>query len=75
MLITSPFSLTSPPRIINGRCAGFSWIGQTFAHCDHCSAPYWEHDYDMRLRDGRWFRKWITPAMAAACRAKYEGEW
>ncbi len=33
-------------------CRGFRWIGQSFASCDECGKPAWEHEGEMRLRDG-----------------------
>lgn len=29
-------------------CEAFWWIGQSFAHCDNCGKPYWEHTHDWR---------------------------
>lgn len=25
-------------------CEAFQWVGQSFAYCDRCSRPAWEHD-------------------------------
>lgn len=33
-------------------CPGFLWIGQSFATCDGCGKPAWEHAGEMRLREG-----------------------
>lgn len=33
-------------------CRGFRWIGQSFATCDGCGRPAWEHDGIRRLREG-----------------------
>ena len=33
-------------------CPGFRWIGQSFASCDGCGKPAWEHEGEMRLREG-----------------------
>jgi hypothetical protein len=33
-------------------CPGFKWIGQSFATCDGCGKPAWEHEGEMRLRKG-----------------------
>ncbi len=33
-------------------CRGFQWIGQSFAFCDGCGKPAWEHEGEMRLREG-----------------------
>lgn len=27
-------------------CEGFQWIGQSFASCDNCGRPRWEHKAD-----------------------------
>lgn len=32
-------------------CRGFRWIGQSFATCDGCGKPAWEHDGMSRLRE------------------------
>ena len=31
----------SAPKV----CEAFAWIGQSFAHCDSCGQPYWEHTH------------------------------
>lgn len=59
-------------RNIDGQCAGFTWIGQSFKWCDNCGEPYWEHQYDMRMRDGRWFRKLISKSEAAAVKLRWD---
>lgn len=33
-------------------CRGFQWIGQSFATCDGCGRPAWEHEGELRLRAG-----------------------
>jgi hypothetical protein len=33
-------------------CRGFRWIGQSFASCDGCGRPAWEHEGELRLRQG-----------------------
>ena len=33
-------------------CLGFWWIGQSFASCDNCGRPAWEHEGEMRPREG-----------------------
>jgi hypothetical protein len=63
---------TADVRNINGKCAGFAWIGQSFKWCDNCSLPYWEHSYAMTLRDGRWFRQLISKELAAAVKRKWD---
>ena len=60
-------------------CDGFKWIGQSFAHCDGCGHPYWEHTHDSRLRKGAgpfgskndWEFVLITPEQADACRSRW----
>lgn len=59
-------------------CEGFQWIGQTFASCDGCGHPYWEHTHDSQIkRDGTPFgpNQWalvpITPEQAEACRRRW----
>jgi hypothetical protein len=47
-------------------CDGFKWIGQSFASCDDCGQPYWDHEFDS-FREVR-----ITPAEAAKCRERWE---
>jgi hypothetical protein len=37
---------------ITPSCRGFRWIGQSFATCDGCGKPAWEHDGMLRLREG-----------------------
>jgi hypothetical protein len=77
---------TEPPR---APCGGFRWIGQSFAHCDGCGRPAWEHEGEMRLRDGAspfgaglvgepavddaWELRPWKPGEADAIRAKWEG--
>lgn len=59
-------------------CRGFRWIGQSFASCDGCGKPAWEHEGEMRLRDGAVpfggdafeLRLW-KPGEAAAIRRKW----
>lgn len=33
-------------------CRGFKWIGQSFASCDGCGRPAWEHEGMERHREG-----------------------
>jgi hypothetical protein len=50
-------------------CGGFVWIGQSFAHCDECGDPFWEHDFDS-------FRGALIPITAdsaARCRERWDG--
>jgi hypothetical protein len=58
-------------------CMGFRWIGQSFACCDGCGRPAWEHAGEMRLRAGAtpfggdWeLRPW-KPGEAEAIRRKW----
>jgi hypothetical protein len=69
--MNSPFA-PGPPRVINGECAGFVWIGQSFKYCDECGKPYWDHRYDMEIRRGRWFRKLISAAEAARVKGRWD---
>ena len=62
-------------------CRGFRWIGQSFAHCDGCGRPAWEHEGMQTLRDGsspfggggmEWeVRPW-EPGEAEAIRRKWD---
>jgi hypothetical protein len=59
-------------------CDGFRWLGQSFAHCDGCGKPYWEHTHDLQVRrDAGPFdpdalvRVPITPEQAEACRRRW----
>jgi len=59
-------------------CAGFQWIGQSFAHCDGCGRPYWEHTHDRQIQKdagpfdlGGWVLVPITPEQADACRRRW----
>lgn len=61
-------------------CSGFQWIGQSFAHCDGCGAPYWEHAFDEQLNRDKgpfspdaWVYVPISPEEAEATRRKWEG--
>lgn len=61
---------------------GFHWLGQSFAHCDKCGLPAWEHEgtaslpVDRALKspydDTRWVLKPWEPGEREACRAKWE---
>lgn len=42
----------SPKREAKPACRGFRWIGQSFASCDGCGKPAWEHDGMLGLREG-----------------------
>ena len=62
-------------------CRGFWWIGQSFSSCDECGRPAWEHEGEMRLRDGAtpfggddcWeLRPW-GPGEADAIKRKWAG--
>lgn len=60
-------------------CKGFQWIGQSFASCNECGQPFWEHTHDTRMKAGAGpFDKnpfeyvLITEAEKAACRAKWD---
>jgi hypothetical protein len=62
------------------QCRGFHWIGQSFATCDKCGEPAWDHDGEMRRRDEAVFsfqdedwevRPW-KPGEADAIKRKWE---
>ena len=59
-------------------CKGFAWVGQSFAHCEQCGEPYWEHQYDKQIKrgsgpfdDDSWHYVLITDELKAAVRAKW----
>jgi hypothetical protein len=61
-------------------CQGFRWVGQSFASCDGCGQPYWEHECDTKLKPGAgpfddepFDYVPISDARRAAVRAKWEG--
>lgn len=58
---------------------GFHWIGQSFAWCDACGLPAWEHAGMSTLKGDagpfgseKWELKPWEPGEAEACRAKWE---
>jgi hypothetical protein len=59
-------------------CRGFRWIGQSFASCDRCGHPAWDHIGEERVRpgaalfapDAMEFRAW-KPGEAEAIRLKW----
>ena len=53
-------------------CEAFSWIGQSFAHCDKCGLPYWEHTHIWGVGRQVVERVPITPEDAERTRAKWE---
>ena len=61
-------------RMDNG-CLAFHWIGQTFASCNECGKPFWEHSHDARSVGGpfsdRWRRVVISRQAAEYCRARW----
>jgi hypothetical protein len=66
------------PREPEKPCAGFQWIGQSFASCDRCGKPYWEHTHEERLPEGAgpfgaepMELVPISPESAAACKRKW----
>ena len=71
-------SETTYDLMMNPRaCAGFQWIGQSFAHCDNCGKPYWDHSHEDRLGRGGPFsggsrRTVITRKQAEVCRRKWD---
>lgn len=66
-----PFGPGLPDRI-NGECAGFAWVGQSFAHCDICGEPYWEHEYDRQFVNGGDAQVVIPADVAARVKAKWQ---
>lgn len=60
-------------------CEGFRWIGQSFATCDRCGQPAWDHDgEEVRVPvegagpfDGEWTVRPWKPGQADAIRAKW----
>ena len=64
-----------PPK---PECKGFQWVGQSFASCEGCGQPFWEHTYDTRMRSGAgpfdddpFEYVLITDEQKAACKAKW----
>ena len=57
-------------------CGAFAWLGQSFAFCDDCGQPYWDHThYGMGASErgpGRRVLKVITRASAARVRDEWE---
>ncbi|MDX3839856.1 hypothetical protein [Streptomyces europaeiscabiei] len=58
-------------------CEGFVWIGQSFATCDRCAQPAWDHEGEEVAVEGagpfdnrRTVRPW-RPGQADAIRAKW----
>jgi hypothetical protein len=58
---------------------GFHWIGQSFAHCDLCGLPAWEHeghavpDSEVILMGHRgWVLRPWERGEREACRAKWD---
>jgi hypothetical protein len=59
-------------------CRGFQWFGQSFASCDRCGLPYWEHTHYERIRRGAnlfdldaFELVLIMPDAAARCKAEW----
>lgn len=72
-------SLTAPAPEPPELCRGFRWVGQSFASCDRCGRPAWEHQGEERVREGATVllgddafevRPW-KPGEAEAIRAKW----
>lgn len=60
---------------------GFHWIGQSFASCDMCGLPAWEHAGraaltvpDSPFGDGEWVLEPWVPGEAERIRAKWDPE-
>lgn len=47
-----PVDVPAEPEPEQEPCRGFRWIGQSFKSCDGCGRPAWEHEGELRLRDG-----------------------
>lgn len=56
-------------------CRGFVWVGQSFAYCDGCGHPYWEHDF-IQVLSGNPFTGTVerTPISADA-KAAVKARW
>lgn len=65
---------------------GFHWMGQSFAHCDMCGLPAWEHDgmaepkrtgtvSDVFSSNGHWVLKPWTPEGREACRRRWDSNY
>lgn len=73
-----------PPEPPKAPCAeGFHWIGQSFACCDKCGLPAWEHEGHATARrpespwssapdEEYWVLKPWAPGEREACRRKWE---
>lgn len=77
-LLAADAVLPADPPAPKPECRGFQWVGQSFAHCDGCGQPYWEHTHDTRMRDGAgpfdedpFDYVLITDEQKAACKAKW----
>lgn len=69
---------TSPEPAPRTPCPeGFHWIGQSFACCDGCGLPAWDHegiatpDRDSPVAHGWKLKPW-APGEREACRAKWD---
>lgn len=57
-------------------CPAFAWVGQTFASCDECGEPYWNHTHRYAVGVGEPFGGGlvlvpITAEEAEAARRKW----
>ena len=78
-------SATTEPSSKQPCPEGFHWIGQSFAHCDKCGLPAWDHEgmasqpeppnnpFDP-MPDGFVLRPWKA-AELRACRRKWDPNW
>ena len=69
--MNGPFTTNVLPDRVDGKCIGFAWVGQSFACCDVCGEPFWEHTHDRQYVDGSEALVLIRPELAAAVRAKW----
>jgi hypothetical protein len=64
--------------VAGGPCEAFQWVGQSFASCDGCGRPYWEHSHIEQAGEGsgpfapEWVRVPITAEDAYQVRRKWE---
>lgn len=76
-----PIAAKDRPKPPKTPCAdGFHWIGQSFATCDMCGLPAWEHEGEARLVEDagpfadQWEMRPWEPGQAERIRAKWDPE-
>lgn len=52
-------------------CEAFSWVGQSFKHCDDCGQPYWDHTHVHGVGSEFGQRVPITPEEAERVKQKW----